>query len=54
MVWNDWENFGRIVWKIFEKIEKSRKMAVSLAMFLTSHSYNFDAIAHAGAPLGVE
>ena len=25
-----------------------------LAMFLTTQSYNFDAIAHAGAPLGVE
>ena len=25
-----------------------------LAMFLTTQSYDFDAIAHAGAPLGVE
>ena len=25
-----------------------------LAMFLTTQSYDFDAIAHAGAPLGVK
>ena len=58
------KNFVRIVWTVFEKIEKSRKMAVFgrilaifgliLAMFLTSQPYNFDAFAHAGAPLGVE
>ena len=51
------ENFVRIVWTVFEKIEKSRKMAVFwplLAMFLTSRPYDFDAFAHAGAPLGVE
>ena len=54
-------NFVRIVWTVFEKIEKSRKMAVFwpffgliLAMFLTSKPYDFDAFAHAGAPLGVE
>ena len=53
------ENFVRIVWTVFEKIEKSRKMAafgrilvifgLILAMFLTSQPYNFDAFAHAGA-----
>ena len=55
------KNFVRIVWTVFEKIEKSRKMAVFLAifglilaMFLTSQPYDFDAFAHAGAPLGVE
>ena len=51
------ENFVRIVWTVFEKIEKSRKMAdfgLILAMFLTFQSYDFDAFAHAGAPLGVE
>ena len=58
------ENFVRIVWTVFEKIEKSRKMAVFglilaifgliLAMFLTFQSYDFEAFVHAGAPLGVE
>ena len=58
------ENFVRIVWTVFEKIEKSRKMAVFglslayfgliLAMFLTFQSYDFDAFAHAGAPLVAE
>ena len=58
------EKFVRIVWTVFEKIEKSRKMAVnglflaifglSLAMFLTFQSYDFDAFEHAGAPLGVK
>ena len=45
----------------FEKIEKSLKMTVFfafsgliLAMFLTFQSYDFDAFAHAGGPLGVE
>ena len=45
-------NFVRIVWTVFEKIEKSRKMivflailGVILAMLLTSQSYDFDAIA---------
>ena len=50
------ETFVRIVWRVFEKIEKSRKMAIFeliLAMFLTSQSYDFDASAHTGAPLGV-
>ena len=51
------ENFVRIVWTVFEKIKKSRKMAVFgliLAMFLTFQSYDFDAFEHAGAPFGVE
>ena len=58
------ENFVQIVWTVFEKIEKSRKMAVFglimiifgliLAMFLTFQSYDFDAFEHTGAPLGVE
>ena len=51
------ENFVRIVWTVFAKIEKSRKMAVfglGLAMFFTFQSYDFDSFAHAGAPLGVE
>ena len=58
------ENFVRSVWTVFEKFEKSRKMAVLglflaifgliLAMFLTFQSYEFDAFEHAGAPLGVE
>ena len=54
-------NFIRIVWTVFEKIEKKSKneyfMAIFgliLTMFLTSQSYDFDAFAHAGAPLGVE
>ena len=58
------ENFVQIVWTVFEKIEKSRKMPVFglilaifgliLAMFLTFQSYDFDAFAHTGAPLSVE
>ena len=58
------EIFVRIVWTVFEKIEKSRKMAVLrlilaifglfLAMSLTFQSCDFDAFEHAGAPLGVE
>ena len=54
------ENFARIVRRV-EKIEKSRKLAVFLAilglilaMFPTSYSYYFDAFEHTGAPLGVE
>ena len=64
------ENFVRIVWRVFEKIEK-RKMAVFglilaifgiilaifrliLAMFLTFQPYDCDAFEHARAPLGVE
>ena len=48
-------NFVRIVWTVFEKIEKSRKMAVFgliLAIFLTFQSCDFDAFVHAG-PLWV-
>ena len=58
------ENFVRIVWTVFEKFKKSRKMAVFglflaifgqiLIMFLTFQSYDFDAFVHAGAPLGVK
>ena len=58
------EKFVRIVWTVFEKIEKSRKIAVFglilaifgllLARFLTFQSYDFDAFEHTGAPLGVE
>ena len=58
------ENFVRIVWTVFEKTEKSRKMAVFglilaisgllLAIFLTFQSYDYDASEHTGAPLGVE
>ena len=48
------ENFVRILWTVFEKIEKSRKMAVfwtflaNFGIFLTSQPCNFDAIAHIG------
>ena len=58
------ENFVRIVWTVFEKTEKSRKMAVFglilaifgliLAMFLTSLPYDFDVIAHRGLQYGVK
>ena len=49
------ENFVRIVWTVFEKIEKSRKIAVFGRILAVSHiPYVFDAFAHAGAPLGVE
>ena len=58
------ESFVRIVWRGFEKIEKSRKMTVFglilaifvliSAVFLTFQSYDFDAFEHAGAPLGVK
>ena len=49
------ENFVRIVWTVFEKIEKKMKndcflafFGLILAMFLISQSYDFDAIAHIG------
>ena len=50
------QNFVRIVWIVFEKIEKSRvekwlffgHFGLILAMFLTSQPYDFDAFAHAG------
>ena len=54
------KKFVRTVRPVFEKNEKKSKMAflvifvLFLAMFLRSQSYDFDAIAHAGAPLGVE
>ena len=53
--------FVRIVWTVFAKIKKSRKMAVFghfwanfgyVSMFLTFQSYDFDAFEHAG-PLWV-
>ena len=53
------ENFVRIVRKVFEKwkeVEKWPFLAIFgliLAMFQTQ-TYDFDAIAHAGAPLSVE
>ena len=49
------ENFVRIVWTVFEKMEKNPKMAflaifgLILAMFRTSQPYDFDAFTHAGA-----
>ena len=58
------ESFVRVVWAVFEKIEKSGKMAVFgliltvfglfLAIFLTFQSYDFDAFEHAGTPLAEE
>ena len=55
------KNFFRIIWTVFEKIEKKIEkylflaiFGLILAMFLTSQPYDFDAIAHAGTPLGVE
>ena len=55
------EMFVRIVWGVFENIEKKTKsdcflaiFGLNLAMFLTSQSYQFDAFAHAGTPLDVE
>ena len=55
------EIFVRTVWIVFEKIEKKSKndcfltrFGLILVMFLTSQPYDFDAFAHAGAPLGVD
>ena len=55
------ENFVRIVWRVFEKIDKKSKMAVFLAifglisaLFLTSQPYDFDAIGHIELYYGVE
>ena len=49
------ENFVRIVWTVFEKIEKKIEkwlflaiFGLILAMFLISQPYDFDAIAHIG------
>ena len=50
-------SFVRIVWSNFKKSKNGSFLAIfgrTFAMFLTSQSYDFDAIAHAGAPLGVE
>ena len=47
-------------WRVFEKIDKVQNwpflviFVLILAMFLRSQSKDFDTIAHAGAPLGVE
>ena len=53
--------FVGTVWTVFEKIEKKIEhrlffghFGLILAMFLTFQPDNFDAIVHAGAPLGVE
>ena len=55
------ENFVRILWTVFETIEKKLEndcflavFGLILAMFLTSQPYNFDAIAHKGLQYGVE
>ena len=55
------EIFVRIVWTVFEKIEKKSEngcflviIGLILAMFLTFESYDFDAFEYTGAPLGVE
>ena len=47
------ENFVRIVWTVFERIEKKLKndsflaiFGLILAMFVTCQLYDFDAIAH--------
>ena len=53
------KNFVRIARTVFEKIEKSKNgrflviFGLILAIFLRSQSYNFDLIAHRGAPLSV-
>ena len=44
------ENFVRILWTVFEKIEKE----IEKWLFLTSQSNDFDVFAHAGSPLRVE
>ena len=55
------KNFVRIRRTDFEKIENSPKIAhflvifgLILAILLRSQTYDFDAILHAGEPLGVE
>ena len=55
------ENFVRIVWTVFEKIEKKSKkgcfsaiFGLILAMFLTTQLYEFNEIAHKGPYYGVE
>ena len=45
------ENFVRIVWTVFEKIEKKTFLAIFgliLAMFPHPQPYGFDVIAHIG------
>ena len=50
------ENFVRIVWTVSENHKKSFLVifGLILAMFLTSQSYDFDALAYTGATLDVE
>ena len=55
------ENFVRIVWTVFEKIEKKSKndcflaiFGLIFAMFITSQPYEFNEIAHKGPYYGVE
>ena len=55
------EIFNRIIWTVFAKIKKSRKITVFLAnfglilaMFLTSQQYEFDEITHKGPYYSVE
>ena len=48
------ENFVLIEWTNFERIEEKVVFWSFLTIFLRSQSHDFDAIAHAGAPLGVE
>ena len=44
------QNFVRIVWRVFdEKWPFFDHFGLISAMFLTSQSYDFDTIAHAGA-----
>ena len=50
------ESYGQFLRKS-KKVEKwlfFGHFGLILAMFLTSQPYDFDAFAHAGAPLGVE
>ena len=55
------ETLVRIVVEFLRKSKKKTKNGIFLAIFglilaifLTSQSYDFDAFAHAGAPLGVK
>ena len=54
-------SFVRIVWTVFDEIEKESKnqcfsanFGLILAKLLTSPPYNFDAIAHIGLSYGVK
>ena len=51
------ESYGHFLRKSKKKSKNDCFLAIFgliLAMFLTSQPYDFDAFAHAGAPLGVE